>query len=214
MFEVHSVLHAACGVADGEGVGVAQIHEVSVVQLGLRQAPLEQLIVTGQSESVIQAVPHIGTGVGVGVIVGVGLGVGVGVAVAQIQSASPVQLGFRQRPLKQVIPVPQLVPPVVHVLPQAGTGVGVGVGEETTVNSIVHEVKCACGCDSGAVGAIGACVEVRLVMTTTPIAPSTTMSPAILAMIILFLSIFTMLPKVYNFVPHMNGTELCRWLPG
>lgn len=137
------MLQAATGGGVGVGVGVAQIHELSVVQLGFLQALFAQLMVAGQSLSLRHVVPHCGTGVGVGVTVGVGVGVtvgvGVGVAVAQIQSTSLVQLGFRQTPDEQVIPVPQLAV-VVHALPHAGTGVGVGVGEAATVNCRVHEV--------------------------------------------------------------------------
>lgn len=81
-FEVHSVLQATTGVAVGVGVGVGvgvavgQTQVSDVVQLGLRQAPLVQVIVAGQSFAVTQVVPHCGTGVGVGVGVGVAVATG------------------------------------------------------------------------------------------------------------------------------------------
>ncbi len=185
---------------------MAQIQLVSVVQLGLRHAPLEHVIAAGHSLSAVHVPPHDGTGVGVGVIVGVGVGVGVGVAVGQTQVSEVVQLGFRQTPLTQLIPLPQFAV-TEQVLPHAGTGVGVGVGDAATVNSSEHEtLLCACGCDSGAVGATGVCVAVRLVIMTTPIAPAMTKMTAMAAMISFFLSIFTMLPKVYNCLRYTVDT--------
>ena len=130
------------------------------MQLALRHIPLLQLKLLGQSESVVQVEPHIGTGVGVGLGVGVGVGVIVGVGVGQIQVVEDVQLGLRHTPFEHVIPLVQFAL-VVQELPHWGTAVGVGVGEAATVNSIVQEVKCACGWDSGALGATGACVDVR-----------------------------------------------------
>ncbi len=58
---------------------VAQTQLVCVEQLGLRQKPLIQFMLVGQSLLVTHAELHLATGVGVGVALGVGVAVGVGV---------------------------------------------------------------------------------------------------------------------------------------
>lgn len=212
---VHSLLQAGAGVGVGVGPGVlvGQTQLDSPVQLGFRHALSLQTILLGQSASLIQLVPHCGTGVGEGV----GDGVGDGVAVGQTHVDSPVQLGLRQTPVLQTI-VDGHCALVVHVVLHCGTGVGLGVGVgvgggvPSTVNDIVHEV--APGCDSGAVGATGVCVDVRRVMTTTPTAPiskisATPTASSVFRFIVIFI---TNAPIQNRLVRHRHDTAPCKLL--
>lgn len=116
---------------------------------------------------------------------GLGVGLGVGVGVGQTQVDSPVQLGFRQAPSLHTIVLGQSAL-FTQLVPHCGTGVGVGVG--ATVKDMVQEV--ASGCDSGAVGAIGVCTDVRRVMTTTANVPTTRSAAAIASMVLRFKVIY------------------------
>lgn len=156
-------LAVAFGAVVGAVPPVGQVQSVSAVHDAFRQKPPEQISPALQFEFVPQVPLQLlgcpGAGVGVGVTafgVGEGVGVGNGLGIGQTQVVDVVQDGLRQTPPEQIIPPVQFEFPV-HVVPQAGTGEGLGVGAEApAIVKVAVQAAEVCGSAAGtSLGAVG-----------------------------------------------------------